>query len=263
MVVAEAWSEQRVLMRAYANSTDQTLPTITLHGQALAIGPAGLEPHGPWGIHVEPPAQGRAQVLRHELQLAARRLAGSKGNPPRLMDEESSFDRKATNFWAPGTPPDLPPRSGKTMPAYYEPGYEPGHQPGRGASQGPTAAAPRRAGTTIGYAPAHGRPSRPARRTLTGAQISHGYVPRPVASLVKRTIPNGFRLERREYLVLDALGDKPYLTAADIADIADIADVGDGAEWMRTLIDKLTDVGIDVIAQMIDASGRTVYALRH
>ena len=118
MVVAEAWAEQRVLMRAYADSSDQTRPTIALHGAELAIGPAGTDPHGPWGIHVEPPADGRAQKLRDELELAARRLSGSKGNPPRLMDEESPFDRKRTNHWAPGTPPDVP--SDGPAP-YYEP----------------------------------------------------------------------------------------------------------------------------------------------
>ena len=118
MVVAESWAEQRVLMHAYTHSPDQTRPTVALHGAELAIGPAGTDPHGPWGIHIEPPADGRAQRLRDELELAARRLAGSKGNPPRLMDEESPFDRKRTNHWAPGTPPDV---AAGRPPPYYEP----------------------------------------------------------------------------------------------------------------------------------------------
>jgi hypothetical protein len=108
MVIAESWAEQRVLMRAFATSPDQTRPTIVLHGCELAIGPAGTDPHGEWGIHVEPPVDGRAQELREQLRLAARRLAGSKGNPPRLEDEVPDFDRKRTNHWAPGTPRDLP-----------------------------------------------------------------------------------------------------------------------------------------------------------
>ena len=108
MVVADSWAEQRVLMRAYAESVDQTRPTIVLHGQELAIGPAGTDPHEHWGIHVQPPVDGRAQELKDQLELAARRLAGSKGNAPRLADEVSPFDRKRTNNWAPGSPRDVP-----------------------------------------------------------------------------------------------------------------------------------------------------------
>ena len=122
MVVAEKWAEQRVLMRAFANSVDQTRPTIFLHGTQLAIGPAGVDSSGSWGIHVEPPIDGRAQELRAQLELAARRLAGSKGNAPRLVDEAPAFDGKATQHWAPGTAPDLPGRSGQPdAGAYYEP----------------------------------------------------------------------------------------------------------------------------------------------
>ncbi len=120
MVVADGWAEQRVMMRAYAESPDQTRPTITLYGVELAIGPAGVDPHGPWGIHVQPPVDGRAQELRDQLALAAQRLAGSKGTPPRLADEAGSFERKRTNNWAPGTPRDTP--TGQTRPnMYYEP----------------------------------------------------------------------------------------------------------------------------------------------
>lgn len=119
MVVAEQWAEQRVLMRAYAESVDQTRPTIVLHGVELAIGPAGTDPHGPWGIHVHPQVDGRAQEIADALRDAARRLAGSRGNAPRLEDEASDFDRKRTDNWALGTPPAPPPVVGARP--YFEP----------------------------------------------------------------------------------------------------------------------------------------------
>ncbi|MBP9087464.1 MAG: hypothetical protein KBG15_15175 [Kofleriaceae bacterium] len=108
MVVAEKWAEQRVLMRAYTAGRDQTQPTITLHGQELAIGPATLDPNGPWGIHVAPLVDGRAQELQAMLEAAAKRLAGSKGNPPRLADEEGTFDREPTGNWDLGAPRMVP-----------------------------------------------------------------------------------------------------------------------------------------------------------
>ncbi len=121
MVVSSSWSEQRVLMRAYSGSIDQTRPTIVLHGVEFAIGPAGVNPHNEWGIHVEPPIDGRAQELREQLELASRRLAGSKGNPPRLLDEVPQFEEKHTNIWAPGTPRATP-AAEQMRAAAYEPG---------------------------------------------------------------------------------------------------------------------------------------------
>jgi hypothetical protein len=108
MVIAEKWAEQRVMMRAYAESRDQTRPTIMLHGAELAIGPAGLDPQGPWGIHAPEHVEGHAQSIKSALEEAARRLAGSKGNPPRLVDEESTFEREPTGNWAPGSPSMVP-----------------------------------------------------------------------------------------------------------------------------------------------------------
>src|SRR3970040_2867268 len=75
MVVADTWAEQRVLMRAYQTCPDQTRPTVVLPGGELAIGPAGMEPYGPWGIHVEPPVDGRAPELRGHVGVGARRTA--------------------------------------------------------------------------------------------------------------------------------------------------------------------------------------------
>jgi len=110
MVVSEKWAEQRVLMRAYAESRDQTRPTITLHGVELPIGPAGIDVNGPWGVHVGDNPDGRAQEIKNHFEQAARRLAGSKGNPPRLLDEEATFDREPTANWGPGSPRILPQR---------------------------------------------------------------------------------------------------------------------------------------------------------
>src|SRR5262249_43064556 len=73
-----------------------------------AIGPAGTDLHGPWGIHVGEQADGAAQPIKHALEEAARRLAGSRGNPPRLLDESATFDREPTGHWAPGAPRVLP-----------------------------------------------------------------------------------------------------------------------------------------------------------
>ena len=47
----------------------------------------------------------------------ARRLAGSKGNPPRLLDESQTFDREPTGNWGPGTPRVLPQRADPRAPA--------------------------------------------------------------------------------------------------------------------------------------------------
>src|SRR3954454_1661000 len=104
MVIAEKWAEQRVLMRAYTESRDQLRPTIMLHGTELAIGPAGLDLNGPWGIHVGDNPEIRAPHIKDQLETSARRLSGSKGNPPRLSDEAPTFDREPTANWGPGAP---------------------------------------------------------------------------------------------------------------------------------------------------------------
>lgn len=159
MVIADTWSEQRVLMRAFAGSEDQTRPTIVLHGTELAIGPAGTDPHGHWGIHVEPPVDGRAQELRQQLELAAKRLAGSKGNPPRLVDEASPFERKATNNWERGAPRDRLSNpnaitkigdGGEGRAGYYEP-----------ANVAPAVASPQIPSAAASPAPSPGVPASP------------------------------------------------------------------------------------------------------
>src|SRR3954469_5137166 len=116
MVITEKWAEQRVLMRAFADSRDQTRPTIVLYGTELAIGPAGIDVNGPWGIHVGDQTDGVAQAVKTQLEEAAKRLAGSKGNPPRLVDEEATFDREPTANWGPGAPRMLPKRPDGAQP---------------------------------------------------------------------------------------------------------------------------------------------------
>jgi hypothetical protein len=291
MVVAEAWAEQRVLMRAFANSPDQTRPTIVLHGVHLAIGPAGLDAHGAWGIHVEPPADGRAQELLAQLELAARRLAGSKGNPPRLVDEAPSFDRKRTNHWAPGTPPDLPPPSGHgaAPPGYYEPSASPPpHPPSSYAAYGayvdgpPPAAPPLAPPLARGpeprpdYRPGQG--GRPGASSSAGSATAHGFAggegartpergstPAPpasqarIASIVGRTMPVGFQLSAVEREVLDALDRSARLSASDIARIAGTAD---GAAWMTAFMARLAGFGLDVIAPAGYMNAEPTYTLR-
>jgi hypothetical protein len=290
MVVAEAWAEQRVLMRAFANSPDQTRPTIVLHGVHLAIGPAGLDPHGPWGIHVEPPADGRAQELLAQLELAARRLTGSKGNPPRLMDEASSFERKRTNHWAPGTPPDLAPPSGRNAapPRYHEPGTSwppppymngpPPPAPPPPYMNGPPPPAPPPPYMNGPPPPAPPLPGH-AGRSSVGSSTAHGFAggegapmsergspesaparaqPR-LASLVGRTIPVGFQLTTAERDVLDALGQAARLSASQIARIAG---TGDGAVWMTAFMAKLSSFGLDLIRPGGHAGGEPTYTLR-
>jgi len=214
MVVADSWGEQRVLMRAYADSPDQTRPTIVLHGTELAIGPAGVDPHGEWGIHVEPPVDGRAQELRAQLELAARRLAGTKGHPPRLQDELSSFEKKRTNHWAPGTPPDLPRSRSEAatlygryeaaamapampqMPSYYEPAEIAPPSPGAsvaGSSASRSAAArasmPTQAVIPSEDTPAAGCPPPPAEASQPPAPAAGAGARAPMTS---PTPPAGF-----------------------------------------------------------------------
>ena len=339
MVVAERWAEQRVLMRSYADSADQTRPTIVLHGSELAIGPASLDPNGAWGIHVQPPADGRAQLLQEALELAARRMAGSKGNAPRLEDEVSDFDRKRTNNWAPGSPRDL---AGERLPG-------PGWEPSVAASLHATAAASALHGPAGSYVtaapgaatmfpgvqaqvahvvPAHAAtpvpvhqvaayvPAAPAAEILAqgplpvdggmsvtppsnpglrltplpvrwgleqhrrraaldrtqlgytsgaGAQsavIRLGLRPAVAARLgrlVDRTVPADFQISHGERTVLNALGERAYLSARAVGDLVGVTD---GVAWMEALVDKLERFGLDLIAPGEASGSDPTYVLR-
>jgi hypothetical protein len=277
MVVSEKWAEQRVLMRAYADSRDQTCPTIVLHGQELAIGPAGTDINGPWGVHVgSQVSEGdeRAHEIKNQLEAAAKRLAGSKGNPPRLADEESTFEREPTANWGPGAPRILPKRPGHhTQPpvsfienagaaripvhqaATIVPQMQVAHhvapaagvqKPGNEFRQTPL---PRRrsgltrqpmtnnARTALGYQSGSGAQSALVRLGLA-PQVSAR-----LGRLVDRVVPADFHIDPGERRVLNALGDAP-MTARAIGNMLDLADA---VSYMEELTRKLESYNLDLI----------------
>jgi hypothetical protein len=300
MVVAESWSEQRVLMRAFASCSDQTRPTIVLHGQELAIGPAGTDPHGEWGIHVEPPVDGRAQELRGQLELAARRLAGAKGNPPRLVDETSRFDNKATHLWAPGTPPDPPIGAGGTAHgfSYYEPTTvaPPSNSPvipsaaPRPAlapaspftrltpvSDRPTithvtpmpAAPPRRAGSKTDQ---HWIASSSSSSAKLGSRTEPGFRPpgQTIPPTATATAPSFASLVGKTMPLGLQLSDteREVLNALGrvpsltAREIGKLAGADDPVAWMEQFQRKLAGIGLDLVVPGDDRDGEPTYVLR-
>jgi len=286
MVIAEKWAEQRVLMRAYAESRDQTRPTIWLHGAELAIGPAGLDVNGPWGIHVGDHGDGAAQVIKHGLEESARRIAGSKGNPPRLLDESSTFDREPTGNWAPGTPRLVPQRSEHRLPAvdYVAPVAAARVPQAQLATFVPQmqAAAPRevavpsnpelrrtplprsRGGrtrppplsvrTALGYASGAGAQSAIVRLGLT-PQVSA-----KLGRLVDRVVPAEFQLDAAERRALNALGEQERLAARAIGQIVELADA---VAFMEELVKKLEAYGLgDLVEPAEPQGGEPTYRLR-
>jgi hypothetical protein len=286
MVIAEKWAEQRVLMRAYAESRDQTMPTIKLHGAELAIGPAGTDVNGPWGIHAGE-GDGAAQVVKHGLEEAARRLAGSKGNPPRLLDEESTFEREPTNNWAPGTPRIVPQRPDPRGPSvdYVAPvgaARIPAHQaatyvPQISALQPHPAPQPP-ANPELRRTPVPKRPSGRTRppplsvRTALGYQsgagaqsaiVKLGLAPAVSAKLgrfVDRTVPGDFAIDPGERRVLNALGEATTLSAKAIGHMLDLADA---VSFMEALVAKLEACGLgDLVEPAEPQGGEPTYRLR-
>jgi len=303
MVIAEKWAEQRVLMRAYAQSRDQTMPTIMLHAVELAIGPAGLDVNGPWGIHVPEmerpgftPGRGNehagmdAQGVKAGLEDAARRLAGSKGNPPRLIDESQTFDREPTGNWGPGTPRVLPQRHEQRAPAVehvaaagaarvpqaqmatYVPQapaaqHVPQVQPAVVApsnpelrktpvprrSSGKTRPPPSNVRTALGYSSGSGAQS---------AIVKLGLAPQISARLgrlVDRVVPADFTIDAGERRVLNALGEHA-LTARAIGHMLDIADA---TTFMEELTSKLERYGLgDLIEPGEPQGGEPTYRMR-
>ncbi len=292
MVIAEKWAEQRVMMRAYADSRDQLRPTIVLHGIELAIGPAGLDTHGPWGIHVGEPVEGRAQFIRDQLESAARRLAGSKGNPPRLTDEESTFERESTANWGPGAPRILPkrPAPGAHLPqvdyiapvgaarvpqgqaATFVPQAQAAHhvaadsQPAMQSHaelrKTPIARARSRTrqpmalggerGTALGYSSGSGAQSAVVRLGLS-PQVSSR-----LGRLVDRIVPPDFQISTAERRALNALGDGEQ-TAQWIGQFLDLSDP---MTFMENLTRKLEAYNLDLVEPGDGRGGEPTYRLR-
>jgi hypothetical protein len=289
MVIAEKWAEQRVLMRAYAESRDQLRPTIMLHGTELAIGPAGLDLNGPWGIHVGDDPDTRAPHIKDQLESSARRLAGSKGNPPRLADEEPTFDREPTANWGPGAPRVLPTRPNPQPPAVQ-------HVAPAGAARIPHAPAasyvpPIQAQHTAAPAEAASVPSNPELRTapmprsrtrttrhppMSHARTALGYtsgagaqsavvrlglaphVSARLGRLVDRIVPADFHIDARERRVLNALGEGE-LTARGIGQMLDVADP---VSFMEDLTRKLEAYNLDLVEPGEPQGGEPTYRLR-
>ncbi|MBS1118091.1 MAG: hypothetical protein H6Q90_319 [Deltaproteobacteria bacterium] len=295
MVIAEKWAEQRVLMRAYSDSRDQTQPTIVLHAQELAIGPAGLDINGSWGIHVAPSVgenDGRAQEIKEQLEAAARRLSGSKGNPPRLFDEEATFDRASTANWGPGAPRVLAkrPEAQAQVPqvdfvapigaarvpshqaATYVPQLQSAHHVPSATPVPPNAElrkTPRpRSRTTRHPAiqPHHHAGSRTALGYTSGsgaqsAVVRLGLSPQVSARLgrlVDRVVPVDFHIDPGERRVLNALGDGE-LTARTIGQMLDL---NDAVAYMESLTRKLESYHLDLVEPGEPHGNEPTYRLR-
>jgi len=286
MVIAEKWAEQRVLMRAYAESRDQTRPTIVLHGAELAIGPAGIDVNGPWGIHVGDGGDGAAQVVKHGLEESARRLAGSKGNPPRLIDESQTFDREPTGNWAPGAPRILPQRADPRAPAvdYVAPIAAARIPQAQIATLVPHMAAPHHGAVSPPANPelrltpvprqrgSRTRPPPLSVRTALGyssgagaqsAIVRLGLAPQVSALLGRyndRVVPAEFQIDHGERRVLNALGEYEHMTARAIGHLLDLADA---VSFMEELVKKLETYGLgDLVEPGNPVGGEPTYRLR-
>jgi hypothetical protein len=297
MVIAEKWAEQRVLMRAYATSRDQTMPTILLHGVELAIGPAGTDLNGPWGIHVGQHPEVTPQHVKGALEEAAKRIAGSKGNPPRLLDESQTFDREPTGNWGPGAPRVLPQRPDQRGPAvsYVEPAgaariqqgqiatYVPQNAPATHIQQ--SAVQPQSVGSVAPSNPELRKTPMPRQRTGktrpppmglvrtalgytsgAGAQsavVKLGLAPHVSARLgryVDRIVSPDFAIDRNEKRVLEALGEAEHLSARAIGHLLDLADA---VSFMEELTRKLERYGLGDLVEPGDPNGgEPTYRLR-
>ncbi len=287
MVIAEKWAEQRVLMRAYATSRDQSMPTILLQGVELAIGPGGIDVNGPWGIHAGQDAQFTPQHVKAAFEEAAKRIAGSKGNPPRLLDESQTFDREPTGNWGPGAPRVLPQRPDQRGPAvsYVEPPGAARVQQGQVATFVPQNApathvqqsSVQPVGSIAPSNPELRKTPMPRQRTGktrpppmglmrtalgyasgSGAQsavVKLGLAPHVSARLgryVDRVVPADFTLDPGEKKVLEAMGDTDHVSARAIGNLLDLTDP---VSFMEELTRKLEQYGLGDLVEPGDASG--------
>jgi hypothetical protein len=287
MVIAEKWAEQRVLMRAYAESRDQTRPTILMHGIELAIGPAGIDANGPWGIHVGENPDGRAQQIKMQLEESAKRLAGAKGNPPRLVDESATFDREPTGNWGPGAP-RLPPRSqGVDFVQPAAAARVPQQQAATYVSQAPAqqtngqqpsaVAAPSNPGLRVTPVPSprNGSRTRPpplSVRTALGYTSGSGaqsavvrlglapHISARLGRLVDRVVPAEFSIDSGERRILNALGEGEPLPARAIGQMLDLVDA---VTFMEEMMRKLETFGLgDLIEPAEPIGGEPTYRMR-
>ena len=284
MVIAEKWAEQRVLMRAYAESRDQLRPTIMLHGTELAIGPAGLDLNGPWGIHVGENAEARAPHIKEQLEASARRLAGSKGNPPRLADEAGTFDREPTGNWNPGAPRVLPQRSAQPpqvqhvatagaarIPQAPAAAYAAPVPLQHSAAPADASAAPSNPELRVTPMPRpRSRPQQPGVRTALGYTSGSGaqsavvrlglapHVSARLGRLVDCVVPPDFHIDAGERRVLNALGEGE-LTARGIGQMLDVTDP---VSFMEELTRKLEAYNLDLVEPGDPQGGEPTYRLR-
>ena len=271
-------------MRAYAESRDQLRPTIMLHGTELAIGPAGLDLNGPWGIHVGENAEARASHIKEQLEASARRLAGSKGNPPRLADEAGTFDREPTGNWNPGAPRVLPQRSAQPpqvqhvatagaarIPQAPAAAYAAPVPLQHSAAPADASAAPSNPELRVTPMPRpRSRPQQPGVRTALGYPTGSGaqsavvrlglapHVSARLGRLVDRVVPPDFHIDAGERRVLNALGEGE-LTARGIGQMLDVTDP---VSFMEELTRKLEAYNLDLVEPGDPQGGEPTYRLR-
>jgi hypothetical protein len=119
-----------------------------------------------------------------------------------------------------------------------------------------------RPATGSGAATVHGFATMrtPAPNPRTPGEAAPVSVPgRSLASLVGRTMPLGFQLSETERDVLNALGRVPVLSASEVARIAGVPN---GITWMETLMGKLAEHGLDLVALGDGDGGEPTYTLR-